>query len=151
MALDASWLSLAFFVAWTLLKLPRTPPICRHKSIQAQTPGAEVKIPRSLKPRSEDDGPLCRGAKRKQVKLVMEGPIVKPWRELKSPTGRPKQIRTEGFACANSACLYFGVKDAQLHALVGDGKAGETEPNQTWGCQACQKTFSARRHTPLYA
>ncbi len=37
-----------------------------------------------------------------------------------------------------------------MHALVGDGKHGLTERIQTFRCQACRTTFSARRHTPLY-
>jgi transposase-like protein len=42
------------------------------------------------------------------------------------------------------------VSDAQIHALVGDGTHGKAERIQTFRCQACQTTFSARRNTPLY-
>jgi IS1 family transposase/transposase-like protein len=59
-------------------------------------------------------------------------------------------VNTEGFACPNPRCPYFGITDAQIHALVGDGKHGQAEPIQTFRCQACRTTFSARRHTPLY-
>ena len=34
--------------------------------------------------------------------------------------------------------------------LFGDGKHGHAERIQTFRCQACRTTFSARRHTPLY-
>src|SRR5690242_18051904 len=34
--------------------------------------------------------------------------------------------------------------------LFGDGKHGHAERIQTFRCQACRATFSARRHTPLY-
>jgi hypothetical protein len=34
--------------------------------------------------------------------------------------------------------------------LLGDGKHGLAERIQTFRCQACRTTFSARRHTPLY-
>jgi hypothetical protein len=34
--------------------------------------------------------------------------------------------------------------------LFGDGKHGHAEQIQTFRCQACRTTFSARRHTPLY-
>ena len=34
--------------------------------------------------------------------------------------------------------------------LFGDGTHGRTERIQTFRCQACRTTFSARRHTPLY-
>src|SRR5207249_12252935 len=37
-----------------------------------------------------------------------------------------------------------------VHALVGDGKHGRAEQIQTFRCQACRTTFSARRDTPLY-
>jgi hypothetical protein len=47
-------------------------------------------------------------------------------------------------------CLYFGITDAHIHALVGDGKHGKAEHIQTFRCQACRTTFTARRHTPLY-
>ncbi len=34
--------------------------------------------------------------------------------------------------------------------LFGDGKHGQAEQIQTFRCQACRTTFSARRDTPLY-
>jgi IS1 family transposase len=59
-------------------------------------------------------------------------------------------VNTEGFACPNQKCLYFGITDAQIHALVGDGTHGQAERIQTFRCQACHTTVTARRHTPLY-
>jgi IS1 family transposase len=59
-------------------------------------------------------------------------------------------VNTEGFACPNPQCLYAGITDAQIHALVGDGKHGSAERIQTFRCQACHTTFTARRNTPLY-
>jgi transposase-like protein len=70
--------------------------------------------------------------------------------EVKSRRGAPKRIDTQGFACPNPQCAYCGITDAHLHALVGDGKQGWAEQIQTFRCQACRTTFSARRHTPLY-
>lgn len=127
MTFDASWLVLAFFVVWALLKLPMPPSVFSFESIQAQTTRAKAKIPRPLKPRSADDCCLCREAKRKPTKPVKQGPPVRPWREHKSHRGRPKQISTEGFACSYKLCEYFGIKDQLFHTLVGDGKAGKTE------------------------
>jgi IS1 family transposase/transposase-like protein len=75
---------------------------------------------------------------------------VRPWRERKCRRGAPKQVNTEGFACPNQQCPYFGIKEARIHALVGDGKHGQAERIQTFRCQACRTTFTARRHTPLY-
>jgi hypothetical protein len=75
---------------------------------------------------------------------------VRPWCEVKSRRGAPKRIDTQGFACPNHLCPYFGITDDQIHALVGDGKHGHVERIQTFRCQACRTTFSARRNTPLY-
>ena len=75
---------------------------------------------------------------------------VRPWSEVKSRRGAPKRIPTEGFACPNQQCPYFGITDARVHALVGDGTHGRAEQIQTFRCQACRTTFSARRDTPLY-
>jgi len=72
----------------------------------------------------------------------------RPWREVKSRRGAPKRVNTEGFACPNPKCPYVGIADDQIHALVGDGKHGRAELIQTFRCQACRTTFSARRHTP---
>ena len=105
---------------------------------------------RVLKPRCPDDCPACRLA---SPVSSGEGPAsapVRPWREMKSRRGAPKQVNTEGFACPNQQCLYFGVTEAHIHALVGDGKHGRAEQIQTFRCQACRTTFSARRGTPLY-
>jgi transposase-like protein len=75
---------------------------------------------------------------------------VRLWREVKSRRGAPKRVNTEGFACPNQECSYFGIADAQIHAPIGDGKHGHGERIQTFRCQACRTTFSARRDTPLY-
>jgi IS1 family transposase/transposase-like protein len=75
---------------------------------------------------------------------------VRPWSEVKSRRGAPKRIDTQGFACPNPQCAYCGITDAHIHALVGDGKQGRAEQIQTFRCQACRTTFSARHNTPLY-
>jgi hypothetical protein len=109
-----------------------------------------TRLQRLLKPRSPDDCPACRlGSTASSV----EGPApaaVRPWSEVKSRRGAPKRINTEGFACPNPQCRYFGNTDAHIHALVGDGKHGQTERIQTFRCQACRTTFTSRRNTPLY-
>ena len=105
---------------------------------------------RLLKPRTPDDCPACRHA---STPSSGGGPAplpVRPWREVKSHRGAPKRVNTEGFACPNRMCPYVGITDAHVHALVGDGKHGLAEPIQTFRCQACHTTFSARHDTPLY-
>jgi hypothetical protein len=74
----------------------------------------------------------------------------RPWPEVKSRRGAPKRVNTEGYACPNQQCPYFGITEAHIHAIVGDGKHGRAERIQTFRCQACHTTFSARRNTPLY-
>ena len=105
---------------------------------------------RLLKPRCPDDCPACRLA---SSPSSVGGPAhlpVLPWSEVKSRRGAPKRVNIEGFACPNPQCPYCGITDASIHALVGDGKHGHAERIQTFRCQACRATFSARRHTPLY-
>ena len=68
---------------------------------------------------------------------VLDQPLRKsrPWSEVKSRRRALKRVNTEGFACPNQQCLYFGITDADIHALVGDGKHGHAERIQTFRCQ----------------
>ena len=105
---------------------------------------------RLLRPRCPDDCPACRlGSTPSSGGGQLPAPV-RPWCEVKSRRGTPKRVNTAGFACPNRKCSYFGITDAHHHALVGDGKHGRAEPIQTFRCQACHSTFSARRNTPLY-
>jgi hypothetical protein len=82
-------------------------------------------VHRLLKPRTPLDCPICRLAS----SSVRPAPApVRPWREVKSRRGAPKRIPTESFACPNQQCVYFGITDADNHALVGDGRYS----NWTW-------------------
>jgi len=105
---------------------------------------------RLLKPRSPDDCPACRLGSTPSLGGGTASTPARPWSEVKSRRGAPKRIDTEGFACPNQQCSYFGINDARVHALVGDGKHGCTERMQTFRCQACRSTFTSRRNTPLY-
>jgi hypothetical protein len=107
-------------------------------------------VQRLLKPRTPLDCPFCRLACTPSPSVRPACAPVRPWSEVKSRRGAPKRIDTQGFACLNQQCAYFGITDAQIHALVGDGKQGHAERIQTFRCQACRSTFTARRHTPLY-
>jgi hypothetical protein len=107
-------------------------------------------LPRLLKPRCPDDCPTCRLASTASSGGKPTPAPVQPWSEVKSRRGAPKRIPTEGFACPNRKCRYFGNTDAHFHALVGDGKHGQAEPIQTFRCQACRTTFTSRRNTALF-
>lgn len=121
-----------------------------HCPAQSAATARSTPIQRLLKPRSPNDCPACRLSSTPSSLAEPVPPAVRPWREVKSRRGAPKRIDTEGFACPNHQCPYFGITDAQVHALVGDGTHGRAEQIQTFRCQACRTTFSARRHTPLY-
>ena len=101
-------------------------------------------------PRSPDDCPTCRLASTSSSGGGPAPPPVPPWREVKSRRGAPKRVNTEGYAYPNRNCPYFGITDAHIHALVGDGKHGQAERIQTVRGPACGTTFSSRRNTPLY-
>jgi hypothetical protein len=106
------------------------------------------RVHRLLRPRTPLDCPACRLSSTSSSEA--EPTPVRPWSEVKSLRGAPRRVNTEGFACPNQQCSYYGITDAHIHALVGDGKHGHVERIQTFRCQACHSTFTARRNTPLY-
>ena len=115
------------------------------------TPRAHPKpTPRPLKPRTPDDCPAC--CVTPQPGLPPVTPPLKPYSQVKSPRGplREKRIATAGYACPNSDCLYFGITDDHIHALVGCGGHGRQEYIQDLKCQACRTKFSVRYGTVLY-
>jgi IS1 family transposase/transposase-like protein len=121
-----------------------------HRGPAQSAAAKRTPLHRLLKPRSPHDCPACRLASTLSPIVEPAPPPVRPWREVKSRRGAPKRVNTEGFACPNRKCLYSGITDAHVHALVGDGTHGHAERIQTFRCQACHTTFSARRDTPLY-
>ena len=136
-------LLLSLALLWRLRWFPLRPSSSRGRAKRSR-------LHRLLKPRSPDDCPACRLASPASSAGGPAPAPVRPWREVKSRRGAPKRVNTQGYACPNQQCLYFGNTDAQIHALVGDGKHGQAERIQTFCCQACRTTFSARRDTPLY-
>ena len=103
--------------------------------------------PRSLKPKSPDDCPLCT----RDICFLPHRPKLEviPWSERKSPRGRPKTSDTSGHACLNPLCDYFAVADPEIHALVSNGRRGQQQI-QYWKCQACGGCRTSRYGTPLY-
>ena len=146
MALHIFLFLLVFFLILSLALLCRLSwPHLQLSHPQAGSRRALVH--RLLKPRTPLDCPVCRLA---SPGVKPASAPIRPWREVKSRRGAPKRIHTAGFACPNQQCPYFGITDADIHALVGDGKHGHAERIQTFRGPACHTTFTARRHTPLY-
>lgn len=130
-------------VLWVIVLWAR-----RHQALSERVP-TSMSRQRLLKPRTPDDCPACHHSDRPQLTSVSRAAI-RPWSEGKSRRGRPKQCATGGFACPNPACMYYRITDAAVHALVADGTHGKHERIRTFRCQACRKTFTSRRETPLY-
>ena len=136
-------LFLSLALLWRLCLFPLRPSSLRG-GVKRST------LQRLLKPRTPDDCPACRLTSTPSSGRGPASLPVRPWSEVKSRRGAPKRVNTEGFACPNQQCAYCGITDEHIHALVGDGKHGRAEQIQTFRCQACRTTFSARRDTPLY-
>ena len=150
MAIQMFVFLLVFFLLLGLARLWHLWHLWHHLQPSHSQGGAlRTTVQRLLKPRSPHDCPVCRLSSTPSC-VRPAPPPVRPWREVKSRRGAPKRVNTEGFACPNQQCPYSGITDAQVHALVGDGKHGHAERIQTFRCQACRTTFSARRDTPLY-
>ena len=146
------YVCLLLLVFVLMLTLARLCSLCwsHHGPAQSTAAARQTPLQRLLKPRSPRDCPDCRLASTFSSVVGPAHPPVRPWHEVKSRRGAPKRVNTEGFACPNHKCSYSGITDARVHALVGDGKHGQAERIQTFRCQACRTTFTARRDTPLY-
>lgn len=94
------------------------------------------KVERTLRARTPDDCSACTRAEVKTAGSTGQRREVRPWSEVKSRRGAPKRVKTEGYACPNRACDYYGITDERVHALVGYGGHGRTERIQDLRCQA---------------
>ena len=105
-------------------------------------------LPRRWKPQSPRDCVCCQNG----ISLVPlpDPDAVVPWSERKSKRGRKKSLDTSGYACPCPGCEYLGITDAEIHALVGYGWIDQAHSIRKLCCQACGKTFSVRKGTPLY-
>jgi transposase InsO family protein len=103
-------------------------------------------LPRHWHPKTPEACPHCRAGAAITIQKVKREVV--PYRQLKSRRGKPKQVQTAGHACPRTSCVYFGIRDVAVHALVGDGKDGP-HGIQRFRCQACKTTFSCRRDSAL--
>lgn len=81
-----------------------------------------ARIPRPWKAKSPADCPACQSGLQLAIHPIHRD--VKPWSACKSSRGRKKKVKTQGHACPNPTCRYFGITDETIHALVGNGKRG---------------------------
>jgi hypothetical protein len=123
-----------------------------HKSDQRK-PASQPRVqPRVLKARPPDDCPLCRGRGGGSVNQddatsaggatpeeppAPTAPI--PYPQVRSRRGRQKRLSTAGYACPNPACMYAGITDESVHALVGYGGMARRNASR----------FSSARPAPL--
>ena len=112
---------------------------------------AVAKGPRPLKPKSGADCPLCRVEQGADVNERCKPHPPRPWREGRSRRGRKKESETAGYAWNNVACMYYGLTDPTIHALVADGHHGKYERIQALTCQACGHKFTVRVPPPADA
>jgi hypothetical protein len=109
---------------------------------------------RRLKPRTPEDCPACRGERScdsvDEADNVAAGGAIIPYAQVKISRGRKKRLTTQGYACPNPSCAYFGVADETIHALVHCGGHGKHERIADLKCQACGREVSVRYGTVLY-
>jgi hypothetical protein len=111
-----SFLVLSLALLWRLCWLPLEPS---HSQAGKRRPP----VHRLLKPRTPLDCPLCR---LNSSAVRPASAPVRPWGEVKSRRGAPKRIPTEGFACPNQQCPYYGITDSPLHGAFWGWQA--------WSC-----------------
>ena len=100
--------------------------LCRpdHGPAQSRaTAKLRTMLQRHLKPRTPDDCLACRLASPPSSAVGPALAPVRPWPEVKSRRGAPKRVNTQGFACPNQQCAYFGISDAHIHAPLGRWQA----------------------------
>ena len=108
----------------------------------------KAQLSRHWRPKTPKDCPhCCAGLKLDVVRINRN---VTPWPEIKGKGGARKQFDTNGFACLNPLCAYFGIIDPWVHALVKNTDRGKDKDIPELKCQCCQKRFSSRKGTPLY-
>ncbi len=99
---------------------------------QSFPPKSTRPSPRPLRPRTPDDCPQCRDAQAVS-RAATTGSVV-PYAQRKSRRGRKKTVDTQGQACPNPDCDYHNITDPAVHAVVGYGYHGQTDPIQDFFC-----------------
>jgi len=105
------------------------------------------RVRRQWHPRTPHDCPHCLAWIPPQPTDLVE---IIPWKATRSPRGAKKRLSSEGIACPNPGCTYFGCAVESIHAMVSCGVRGKTDSIRRWQCQACDTSVSERKFTPLY-
>jgi len=105
-------------------------------------------LPMKRHPKSPKDCPHCCGGL--HLETVRINHNMTPWSAVKSKRGRKKKYVTQGWACLNRACPYYGTTEEAIHALVRHTLRGKDQDILYLRCQCCQTVFSSRKGTPLY-
>src|SRR4051794_18702349 len=113
-------LGFALLVVLVAAGLASLRPRWRRRHAYRPQPGA-TPIARPWRPRTPNDCPACRVRCAGSPRAAPQATPVRPWRDLKGRRGAPRHVATEGYACPARACPYYGITDARVHALVGDG------------------------------
>ena len=87
-----------------------------HRPSVGVAPGL-AKSRRPLKPKTGDDCALCKGQPTPKNE-DRAGGTPRPWCEVRSRRGPKKHSDTEGYACDNAACVYCGITEATVNALI---------------------------------
>ena len=142
-ALIAERVLLVWLIGWVIWQR-------RKRELKRWWQGWRAKPKRKwmLRPRTADDCMDYRLVQAEQGPRRAQGP--RPWREVKSKRGRPKKHDSHGHACMNTACEYYKVTDATIHALRWDGQRNACEATDQWECGACGSKHTARLGTPMY-
>jgi hypothetical protein len=136
---------LLFFLMHSLAWLCRL-YLLHHGLAHSKAGAVHPMIQRLLKPRTPHDCPACCLS---SPFSTVAGPTplpVRPWPEVKSRRGAPKRIDTEGFACPNQQCAYFGISDAHVHAAFWRWQAwpGRGHPDVSRSCLPCHVHLQAQ-------
>jgi hypothetical protein len=122
----------------------------QQNSIKAKQSGSKSPKSQMMRPKTEKDCPQCRTMADGLGSFSRCNHSPLPWRQVKSPRGKKKTIRTQNYFCSNEVCAYYLITDQAIHALVGNGKHGKYEDIQDLLCQACKKKFTCRKYSVLH-
>jgi transposase-like protein len=120
---------------------------CRRR-IERWLRGFQEQLPRRWYPKTPEACPHCWDGAPVTIRKVKRAVV--PYCQVKSRRGKPTRVKTAGHACPTPSCVYFGIRDEAVHALVGYGKDGP-HGIQRFRCQACKTTFNCRRGSALYS